>query len=164
MADANWDVINAQKRLDILKGQTANQAWNAVLNKVETIPDKSILKEYEKLYNFLLEQNIKMILGKEGDKIPEKTIKADQLKNTEETKLVEIGAAWKDKKFPDLKLNCKQNDSDSYISVEIEKLEKTEDGYIYETDQEKLILREIPEEKRTNPRMPYYRIFKEEKK
>ena len=78
------------------------------------------------------------------------------------SKLVEIGAAWKDKKFPDTKLSCKHNNASEYKQVMISELEKTDDGYIYETDQEKLFLKVIPEEKRTNPKMPHYKIFKEE--
>ena len=86
-----------------------------------------------------------------------------ETKETKEKELVVIGAAWPDKKFPDTKLSCKHNDSGSYKTVEISELEKTEDGYIYKATQseEKLILTEIPEEERKNPKMPKYRIYKE---
>ena len=158
--ETKWDEINAQKRMDILKGQTANQSWNLLLSMQPQIDkgkeNKSInglLEDYEAIYKKLLQHNVKMILGREL-KIEEKAI--------EDSKLVKIGVAWKDKKFQDKKLSCKHDDTDSYISVDIDKLEKTDDGFIYETDQERLILKEIPEDKRHSEKAPHYEIYKEE--
>ena len=102
--------MNAKKRMQILEGQTANQAWNLLLTLNPTI-DKGkenesfngLLEDYEKIYRRLLQQNVKMIIGKEGPKIPETDQPLDE-STSKEKKIVEIRAAWKDKKYPNKKL------------------------------------------------------------
>ena len=66
----DWDKINGRKRLEILKGQTANQLWSLVIaraNDENEYPSfKDLLKVYEEEFPKLLEVNKKLLIG--GDK------------------------------------------------------------------------------------------------
>ena len=68
----NCDKIDEKKRLEIVKGQTANQLWNLVVEKAACeeaeFPEfKEILKSYEEGFPKLLEINKKLLLGDEED-------------------------------------------------------------------------------------------------
>ena len=72
---------------------------------------------------------------------------------------VEVGAAWPDKKFSD-RLSVKYSNSNKWEDVKIAHLEKTSEGYKQKNIGGVFIFKKIPDEKRTNDKMPVYRIYK----
>ena len=73
--------------------------------------------------------------------------------------LAEVGAAWPSKKFNE-GLSVKISKTGKWEDVKIEDLEKTADGYKQKTDDGILIFRKISDDKRTNGKMPMFRIYK----
>ena len=68
----DWEKINEKKRLEIVKGQTANQLWNLIIEKAACeeaeFPEfTAILKSYEDGFPRLLEVNKRLLLGNGGD-------------------------------------------------------------------------------------------------
>ncbi|MBU2616515.1 MAG: hypothetical protein KKB79_00870 [Nanoarchaeota archaeon] len=69
----------------------------------------------------------------------------------------EVGAAWFDKKSAE-KLSVQINGE--WTDVCFSELEKTGDGFRHVIGKDVFVFRKIPEEKRTNKKMPIYRIYK----
>ena len=61
MENKDWDKINEDKRLSILKGQTLNQAWNWIIENEKETDEQIIIERYIKLYNKLLKVNKKLL-------------------------------------------------------------------------------------------------------
>ncbi len=81
---------------------------------------------------------------------------------TDSDGLVEIGAAWPSKKSDGaLAINIKE--TGKWDDIKLDELEKTPDGYKQKTDDGVLIFRKIPDERRTNEKMPTFRIYAEAK-
>ena len=72
---------------------------------------------------------------------------------------IEVGAAWLGKKSKD-RLSVKNSETGKWENVNIKDLEKIKEGYKQETSEGIFIFKEIPEEKRTNYKMPIFRIYK----
>ena len=72
---------------------------------------------------------------------------------------IEVGGAWPDKKFAN-RLSVKDSRTGKWEDVNIENLEKIDGGYKQKTNEGTFIFRKLPKEKRTNNRMPWYRIYK----
>jgi hypothetical protein len=62
----DWDKINGQKKLDIIKGQTANQLIQILIATTTYTGFEDFLKCYEKAFPLLLEVNKRLLIG-EGD-------------------------------------------------------------------------------------------------
>lgn len=70
MENKDWDKINEEKRLAILKGQTMNQSWNFVCSSHKEIISEALSVEeagkrlidiYKNLYRELLEVNKELL-------------------------------------------------------------------------------------------------------
>jgi len=72
---------------------------------------------------------------------------------------IEVGAAWPDKKIKN-NLSMKNSKSGKWENVNLKDLEKIEEGYKQKTSEGTFIFNKIPEEKRTNSKMPIFRIYK----
>lgn len=64
----DWNQLNEKKRLEIVKGQTANQLWNLIVEKAACdevrFPEfDEMLKAYEEGFPKLLKMNKKLLLG-----------------------------------------------------------------------------------------------------
>lgn len=59
----DWDKINGQKRLDIIKGQTANQLIEILIATTTYTGFEDFLKGYEKSFPLLLEVNKRLLIG-----------------------------------------------------------------------------------------------------
>lgn len=71
----------------------------------------------------------------------------------------EVGAAWFSKDSIS-KLSVQYSKDGNWRDVEIKDLKKTSEGYIQKTDEGSFLFKRIPEEKRRNPKMPSFRIYK----
>ncbi len=71
----------------------------------------------------------------------------------------EVGAAWLDKKFED-RLSVQDKQTREWRDVNLKDLEEVGDDYREKTSEGTFIFKKIPEEKRTNNKMPVYRIYK----
>ena len=166
--EPNWEVINQRKKIDIVKGQTANMAWNLSLQLLETdeVGKDGLIDYYEKFFPKLLEVNLKLLNGNHADTGPRvianvpagsnyTTESKAYNKKASDPKMQEIGAAWIDKRFKD-KLSCKNTETGEWASV---KLSELKDGK-YESSNGTWLFKKI--ENRTNEKMPLYRIYKED--
>lgn len=78
---------------------------------------------------------------------------------TEKSHEEEVGAAWPDKKSEE-KLSVKYSGSEEWHDVNVSDLEKTNEGYKQRVGEDVFVFRKIPSEKRKNPKMPTFRIYK----
>ena len=76
--------------------------------------------------------------------------------------LVEVGAAWMNKKALGF-FSVKFSKDGKWVDVRINDLKKIKDGYVQETDEGVFIFKKISDEKRLNNKMPLFRIYKEVK-
>ncbi len=72
---------------------------------------------------------------------------------------IEVGGAWPDKRFKD-KLNIKDVRTKQWKSVNLNELEKIDNGYKHKTKEGVFIFRKLQKEERINNRMPWYRVYK----
>ncbi|MBU1252172.1 MAG: hypothetical protein KJ905_01745 [Nanoarchaeota archaeon] len=109
----------------------------------------------EKVGAELMEKASAIVSKKMGVELDKKLV----LTGDKET---EVGAAWPDKKFSD-RLSVKNSETGEWKDVELADLEETPDGYRQKKDGGLFIFRKIPKEKRTNNKMPTYRIYRIER-
>jgi len=91
--------------------------------------------------------------------IVSKRINSNKNSEKKESSEIEVGAAWLDKKFKD-RLSVKMLKQENWEDVKINDLEKTNEGYKQKTNEGVLFFKKIPEGKRTNNKMPVFRIYK----
>lgn len=166
--DPDWDVINAVKHMAIIKGQSANMAFNYAMAKETDI--ENVLKVYEKVFDKIFNLNTKLLNGKEtptvasNKPIPTTTIPphgSTPVANVSKPKIYkgepnEVGAAWPSK-FKTGVLSCKDKKTDKWSEVAVADMEKTPDGYKFEG----MTFIEIPLDKRASDKTPHYRVYKE---
>jgi len=137
-------IKEVQAGVKISKNYDSYQASLSAEIEVGENPEKVGQELMEKARNIVFEE---MELNK-GSK-----------KRKDKNQEIEIGAAWFDKKSKD-KLSIKMSKTNEWKNIKIVDLEKTDSGYKQNTSEGVFVFRKIPEEKRTNPKMPMFRIYK----
>lgn len=72
---------------------------------------------------------------------------------------IEVGAAWFDKE-DETKLSVKDSETGNWREIKISDLKEIDEGYLEKTPKGIFIFKKIPDEKRINQKMPFFRIYK----
>lgn len=123
-----------------------------------------ISKNYDSYQvNFVADLENEESAEKVGEILIEKAMKViqDKLGNSKDGNLKEVGAAWPHKEFSDC-LSVQMSKTGKWEDVQLDELEKTNEGYRQKTNEGVFIFKKIPAEKRKNNKMPIFRIYEGE--
>lgn len=149
---------------EVSAGVKISQNYNSY--SMNLIADLGKEESPEKVGEILIEKAMKIVKDKLEEKNNfDKEVKFKQNKvgvpHNISSGLIEVGAAWPHKKSSNF-LSVKLLEDGRWEDVRIKNLEKIDEGYKQKNNKGIFIFRKIPNEKRTNYKMPMFRIYKME--